>query len=168
MRMSLLAAVPVAALLVLGTAACSSNSTASPADPAAGNSSAGSTVNLCSILTLDRAKQLLGPDATPNDQDAKQCSYQVAATGSSVSTQYYVDSSGQQYDISHNLGNASLKVTVSGVGDKAFFRTDLETLYARANDVDLIVQLVTPDPIQDSNAALAPTKQLAQDIVAKF
>jgi hypothetical protein len=85
-----------------------------------------------------------------------------------VSTQYYVDSGGQQYDISHNLGNASLKVAVSGVGDKAFFRTDLETLYARANDVDLIVQLVTPDTIQDSNAALAPTKQLAQDIVAKF
>lgn len=170
MRMSLLAAVPVVALLVLGSAGCedSDGNTATTGAPAGANSSTSSNVDLCTILTAARATELIGQGATPDDQTAKKCSYQESSSGSSVSAQYYPDSSGSQYDISHSLGSASLKVDVTGVGDKAFFRTDLETLYVRKNGTDLIVQLVTQDTIRNSSDALAPTKQLAQDIVAKF
>ncbi|HEY4020599.1 MAG TPA: hypothetical protein VGM75_18040 [Pseudonocardiaceae bacterium] len=169
MRMSLLAAAPVVALLVLGTAACDKNGTASPAAPAGAKpASTSTTVSLCAVLTEDRAKQLLGQDATPDKQDAEQCSYQVVASGASVTVQSQVDGSGQLYDINHNLGNADLKQAVSDVGDKAFFRADLETLYTRKNGVDLSVQLVTPGTLKDPTTALNPTRQLALDIVAKF
>ena len=177
MRMSLLAAVPVVALLVLGSAACedTSGSAAAPGAgapaagaPAAGSPASSSSVDLCTILTADLAKQLIGQDAVPDDQTPMKCSYRADSTGSSVSTQYYPDSTGSQYDVSHGLGNASLKQDVQGVGDKAFYRNDLSTLYARKNGTDLTVQLVTQDTIRDPQAALGPDTTLAQQIVAKF
>jgi hypothetical protein len=163
MRMSRFAVLPVIAGVAVALAGCNDKGAAGspPSPPPDGNAAPPHTkLDLCRILTLERAKQLIGDDATPGEQEPTKCSYNAEARGYSVTADYELDDNGQSFELSRKVGGQADKV--DGVGDDAFYRSFVSTLYVRKGTVDLEVQIVGD---LQGQAVLDAEKKLAGDIL---
>ncbi len=156
MRLSRLAVLP---LLVLGLTACGDKSGgAIPSGDGAKPAAASGPLAPCNVITLERAKKLIGDDARPDQNDAGECSYNAGSSGNSVTAHVETDQDGTQWDLVRKIGGEYQ--AVSGVGDEALFRPGLNTLWVRKGKNILDVQIVNGPA-----SALEPTKQLATEIL---
>jgi hypothetical protein len=172
MRTARLAVAPVVVAVVLGMAACDKGGgEATPPPTTDGNIVGGSPgkavpgtpvkLDLCEVVTLERAKQLVGDGAAAGDSSATECSYSDDATGHSVNLKLEDDPDGTQFGAERRIGGPADKVT--GVGDDAFYHQSTHTLYVRKGGTNLTVQIVTDPDRQD--AVLDDEKKLAAEVV---
>jgi hypothetical protein len=163
MRLSRLAVLPLIAAAAIGLTACNDEGATGSPLPGGGaaNAPAASTkLDLCGVLTLDRAKKLIGDDAKPDDKEPTKCSYNAESKGYSVTANYELDSDGHLFDLSRKIGGQADKV--DGVGEDAFFHSSVNTLYVRKGTVNLDVQIVND---LQGQAVIDAEKTLAADIL---
>lgn len=158
MRNARLLALPLAAALTL--AACSTSGPAAPA--ASGGSGLLRTLDLCSVLTADLAKQLIGDDAKQTPEERNKCEYDAESTGNSVTVTARPDPDPTQFEMGKKVGGEITKV--DGVGEDAYVNS-LAVLYARKGGVDLDVQIVNgpTDPAKN----LEQQKKILNDVIAR-
>ncbi|MFD1047345.1 hypothetical protein ACFQ1S_18250, partial [Kibdelosporangium lantanae] len=118
-------------------------------------------LDLCDTVTLERARQLIGPGAAAGDSSATECSYSDEATGHSVNLTSEDDPDGTRFGAERRVGGQADNVT--GVGDDAFYHQSVHTLYVREGGTNLTVQIVTDPDRQD--AVLDDEKKLAAEII---
>jgi hypothetical protein len=165
MQMSRLAVLPLLATVAIGLAACGSSSGGAPGAPggaAPGGGGGSGMIPGCSVLSLDRAKQLIGDDAAKEDDKSGKCSYRAASTGANLTVDSVPDADGKQWDLTRKVGGAADKV--DGVGDEALFRSFVSTLYVRKGKTNYSFQVVQGM----TDASVDTAKTLANEILAKL
>lgn len=171
MHRSRFAALPLAVVVLTGLAACDKPNEDTARPPTGGNVVGGSPgkaapgtpvkLDLCEVITPERAKQLIGDGAVAGDSSATECSYSDDTTGHSVNLRTENDPDGTQFGAERRIGGPADNIT--GLGDDAFYRQSVHTLYVRKGGTNLTVQIVTDPARQD--AVLDDEKKLAAEII---